>query len=322
MYKATIFLCCCCVVCCYSSPFNGEFEFHNSNNIPIGWDYFNEVLSETILLPDISTGGAPWHWRIDHDIGLSPFAGDRMLTLTTSANDELVSSAWRVISVQGGQVIKGMFWIGTCDYFPYNDWFTIILYPVDSVLNDEIVIFRYEVSDIGDYSSLGAWMRFQYAFTEEQAGDYILTIYTSDFGDAIYSSQMALDRVTICWDVTGEADLNCDCVVDLNDLAVVLNDWMIMCLDQYADCLGGTDLNGDGIVDGGDLFEMNKYWLKGEKVNHNLRCDVDTDDGLVNLRDFAAYAAKQGQANAEHDYDNSGVVDKADLTIFCTEYLR
>lgn len=297
-------------------------EFNGPNNIPIGWDWFNQALSETVLLPDASSGGWPWYWRIDPNIGLLPFSGDRMLTLTTSANDELTSSAWRIISVRGGQSIKGMVWFGTCDYFPYNDWFTIILYPVDPRLVDEIIIFRYEISDIGDFSSLGGWMRFQYNFTPEEAGEYYFTILTSDHGDAIYSSQMAADNLAICEDDTGWADLNCDCTVDSIDFTLLLNDWMVECNDPYADCLGGTDLNGDGIVNSDDLLEMNKYWFKGERINHNLRCDVSTDDGVVDFKDYAAFADKFRQTDTDHDYNNNGTVSWADLSELCGEYLK
>jgi len=57
----------------------------------------------------------------------------------------------------------------------------------------------------------------------------------------------------VCDPCAGIADLNCDGVVDGNDLSAVLGQW-----GECAGCV--ADVNDDGIVDGNDLAVVLGAW--------------------------------------------------------------
>ena len=206
--------------------------------------------------------------------GLFPFEGEHFLVLSTGdvPRGSAGAKVQQSITVDAGDKLTGVYFFGTCDYWDYNDfaYIKLIPQPGDSNLS-EISIVEISVWDVGDYSSLSGWKRFEQVFDTNQAGTYNLTIAVGDYGDAVWDTYMVVDGIVLCHDPPAAGDLSCDCTVNFQDFAFLAADWLRDCNDPnvYYDpnshCLLGTDLTGDGPVDINDLQVMSEYWLEGIK---------------------------------------------------------
>lgn len=261
-----------------SAPYNGRFELFDYNdtidiNTPTGWQYENytDVVGHFIPHPE---PGETTNWRINLQTGLLPFEGEHFLVLSTGDMPEQVAYAkvWQSITVGAGDKLTGVYFFGTCDYKPYNDFAYIKLIPPRNDPNlSEVNIVQISIQDLGDFSSMSGWERFEKTFDVNQAGTYDLTILVSDYGDAIWDTYFAVDGIVLCHNPPPAGDLSCDCTVNFEDFALLAVDWLCDCNnpnvynDPNSNCLLGTDLTGDGPVDTKDLQIMSEYWLEGTK---------------------------------------------------------
>lgn len=121
-------------------------------------------------------------------------------------------------------------------------------------------------------------------------------------------------------------DLDQDCFVDMNDLKVLAEVWLVEEPSQR------YDLFKDGIVNFRDFAFLAEYWKSnsywGNWGDDNcyemelLASDLNYD-GIVNLVDFAVLSSdwmKEGNC-INCDIDNSGAVDYKDLSIMSDEWL-
>ncbi len=140
-----------------------------------------------------------------------------------------------------------------------------------------------------------------------------MRIRISDVNDFVITSQFAIDILSVCESSTGKADLNCDCIVDIKDFAVLANDWTNNCTDLYGDCLLGTDINDDKIVDVCDLSILAEYWGRGNK-NLHLRSDI-YDDNIIDFKDFSVFAGLFDANLPLTDFNADGCTDYYDLDV-------
>ena len=260
---------------CASEVNNGRFELYEFNevNVPTGWQCENyaDVVGNFIPHPD---QGGFTNWRIDTTTGLFPFEGEHFLVLSTGDMPEQVTYAkvWQSITIDACDKLTGVYFFGTCDYKPFDDFAYIKLIPPPGDLNlSEINVVQISVLDLGDFSSMSGWKRFEYTFDINQAGTYNLTIFVGDYEDEYWDSYFIVDGIVLCHDPPAAGDLSCDCTVNFQDFAFLAADWLRNCNnpsdynDPNSHCLLGTDLTGDGPVDINDLQVMSEYWLEGIK---------------------------------------------------------
>lgn len=307
------------VVTSYGAPDNGDFLICDSNDGPLCWEYCNGVKIEETVFPDLRSGGSCENWRIDVEKGLKPISG-KILMLTTGTNDELESYAQQIVTFQPGDVFKTLTFFGSCDAEFMFDYGVIELDPIG--VGSTVEILRYSFADTVHYNSYGGWKRNEWHYPYSYEGDYYIRYLVSDGKDIAFTArtQMAVNSSVICPDNTGEADLNCDCYVDFVDFALFAGDWLVDCNDRFADCLLGTDFNGDSVVDYVDLNELAQYWNCGERVTHSR---IDFGNPGVDFMDFARFANWYGEEYEWYDLDGSGgVVDLGDLAVFSEHWLK
>jgi hypothetical protein len=157
----------------------------------------------------------------------------------------------------------------------------------------------------------------------------------------ILSFQLALNTSSVgfiqyyaLWDSIGfnsvcgmngyaKADLNHDCVVDINDLAVFAEGWLSP---------NGPDLNNDGNVDFIDFAVVGRSWgndTRGaaflpKKDFVFLSGDLD-DNGIVDFVDFSILANNwfgQGGSCVRYDLNKDGIVDLRDLSLLAGQWLQ
>lgn len=259
-------------------PCNGRFEFFDYNsvldiNTPTDWQCENYTDVVGHFIPHPEQGGFT-NWRIDTTNGLFPFEGEHFLVLSTGdiRPEPSYAKAWQTITVEAEDKLTGVYFFGTCDYKPYYDFAYIKLIPPPGDLNlSEVNVVQISISDLGDFSSMSGWKRFEYTFDVNQAGTYDLTILVGDYVDAVWDTYFIVDGIVLCHNPPPAGDLSCDCTVDFQDFAFLAKDWLCDCNDpdSYKDpntnCLLGTDLTGDGPVDINDLQVMSEHWLEGTK---------------------------------------------------------
>ncbi len=280
----------------YANVFNGGFEISDFNtsidiNIPTGWqcENYTSVVGKFIPNPE---SGATTHWRINTIAGLPPFEGEHFLVLSTGnmPRQAAVGSArvWQDIAVEAGDMLTGVYFYGTCDYissFPnFNDWADIqLIHSTDP--NKNVPAVHVTTKDVGSYgsnenSSMSGWKKFAYFFDANHTGNYTLVIDVNDFSDLAYESYIAVDALALCHNSL-YGDLNCDCTVDFQDFSLLAADWLCNCKnplvhsdsssdpnlynDPNLNCLLGTNLSGNNIVDGNSLLILTEYWLEGTR---------------------------------------------------------
>ena len=278
-----IAVCICFVVCPgYAELINGGFEISEPNetlgvDLPTGWQTENHasVVDNFIssLLPGRTDG-----WLIDVNEGLFPFEGQSFVLFDTDNLSQFYSArAWQEVSVSANERISGVYFFGTTDYLTWNDYAKISLIPPPETGLRDIVLARIDVSDVGDFSSTDGWERFEYVFSESEAGSYELELSVRNVDDFRLPSYLAVDDIRICV-VPEYGDINHDCEVDLGDFALLSSEWLCDCTDSnslpdpnrcpWTDLEQGqisvnliSDLDGDMIVDSNDLDKMSLYWL-------------------------------------------------------------
>ena len=218
---------------------NGGFEIPDPNRAtqwftpPLHWDSFNfaGIRSEYIPEPEY---GQVVTWTIP-----APYEGHSFLLLSTGdvegpGSDPLTvfSSLEQAITVCPGNVLYGSYFFGTCDYRPYNDTGLIKLIPVDP--NDglrPILLVSISVDDLGNFQSTDGWQHFSYMFSDANCGQYYIYCEVRDILDSRYQSYLALDNFRICQGAPAYGDLNSDCDVDYDDLAILGRSWLADCND-------------------------------------------------------------------------------------------
>jgi hypothetical protein len=260
-------------------PCNGRFEFFDPNsdfNTPTDWQHANYTAVVNHFIPHpVPRQGETTNWKIDPEVGLSPFEGDYFLVLSNGdmPGEPSYAKVWQTIAVEAGNKLTGAYFFGTCDYLPYNDFADIRLIPLPDDSNlSEISIVYISVEDVCNYGSLSGWTRFEKTFTADEAGTYDLIIRVSDYGEDIYwDSYFAVDGLVLCRYPSGVGDFTCDCTVNFQDFTLFAADWLRDCSDPlvYNDpntnCRLGTNLSGSSPVDIDDLWIMSEHWLEGTK---------------------------------------------------------
>jgi hypothetical protein len=252
---------------------NGGFELYDYNappdfNTPTGWERTNY----TAVVGSFAGRffAQRYNWILDANIGLIPYEGECFVVLSTGdfLPEPNHAELRRLITINAGDRLTGAYFFGTNDWTPWNDWGTIqLVLPDTNTVVKEIVDVH--VADVQSFRSMKGWKRFDCVFDANQAGDYDLKIFVSDYGDYIYNSYFAVDGLTICPQGPPFADINTDCIVGFQDFAMLANDWMCDCnnLEVFNDpnhnCVYGTDITENGLVDINDLQIMSDYWLEG-----------------------------------------------------------
>ncbi|HBG28448.1 MAG: hypothetical protein A2Y10_10885 [Planctomycetes bacterium GWF2_41_51] len=244
------------------------------SNTPTSWYFENYVEVVGNFFPHPASGYYTG-WKFNEATGLYPFEGESFIVLSTGdwPESSSYSKIWQTITVGEGETLTGVYFFGTCDYWDYNDFSYIKLIPLrDDLEHEEIIIAQESLKSVGgDYTSLGGWKRFAYTFDASEAGKYQLTIFVSDYRDNAWDSYLAVDAIKLCHNPPENGELNCDCTVNFEDFAIMVSDWLYDCNDPifYNDpntnCLLGTDLSGNGLVELNDLRIIAENWLLGIK---------------------------------------------------------
>ena len=276
------------LIVCITAPvfaqiYNGDFEGgvelieqnspnFNDFNAPLDWERENYAAVVDNFIPDPAPDQGNYdNWLIDTEIGLLPYHNQSFVVLSTGDFDPDPQKAqiWQNIAVKAGERISGVYFFGTCDYPQFDDYATITLIPdANSDLRD-IVLVRVSARDVGQFSSMAGWERFEYTFSQAEAGTYELVLHVTDLIDLIYESYLAVDNITICT-APEYGDLNYDCKTNMLDFALFAQDWSQDCSDpNYLEdpnnnCRHGTDIDDNGPVDFNDLYLMERFWLDGE----------------------------------------------------------
>lgn len=140
--------------------------------------------------------GSTEYWNIDLEEGLTPFEGDSFVVVSNGSIDPDPDwgRLWQQVTFAPGEKLSGVYFFGTADYLPYNDYGTIALLPEPESGLSDIEIVSISVSDVGDNSSTDGWVYFESpVFTELTAGTYSLEIAVYDFTDPLYESYLAVD---------------------------------------------------------------------------------------------------------------------------------
>jgi len=284
----------CAVWACQAAaePANGSFELSDFNDAtlfldPVNWHTENYVTVAQGFIPNEFSGNKT-NWRINPTVGLQAFNGDWVLVLSSGDNNVGYAKAWQRLTLGAGDKLMGVFFFGTCDYRPWNDWAEIKLEPIDGNKPTIMVAFA-DIELLGEnFASLGGWTRFEYTLNEQQVGDYNLVMVVNDKDDQQLESYLVVDSLMVCrnLDANGppaKGDFNCDCTVDNKDFAILANDWQYDCnhpimypdgenrpnyYDPNCHCLLGTDMTGvdvygQGLVDYQDLLIFIDNWLVG-----------------------------------------------------------
>ena len=279
-----------CFLCAASrgQPYNGDFEIPDESrpntyydpNVypPLGWDWQdtdnnkNYVGLHTDFVPQPEQGQTI-AWVIP-----APASGERFVLLSTGDSEGPGSEGLteysrieQIIKVCPGDTLYGSYFFGTCDYSPYNDTGTVKASPVDpnSGLRPILLAFS-SVETLGNFKSTDGWQHFQYTFSGETCGDYVLSCEIRDVLDRQYKSYLALDNFRICRAAPGFGDLNHDCGIDYLDLAILSQAWL-------ADCNDPNVLNDpnipcslviqdpnlyDNFINEAQLIQMSENWLE------------------------------------------------------------
>jgi hypothetical protein len=273
-----LFLALLCNVVC-ADPNNGSFEVFDLNETttyldPCDWVTENTVTVSEGFDPQFYMGSKE-NWKIKTNQIFHAFKKDNLLVLSTGDDSLEYARATQKVKIHSGDTLKGAYFFGACDYQPYNDWGVIKLVPLDDQGLSEITVTYVDISMLGNYGSFDRWKKFEYTFTEQEAGDYNLVLFVSDRTDMRLESYLLVDGLTICRynpDIIqpDDADINCDCTVNMEDFKWLANDWGY----HYADantydptinCVFETDLDNSGYVDYNDIQIMSDNWLLGNK---------------------------------------------------------
>lgn len=264
--------------CIFGSIQNGRFEIPDPNQMtqymtpPMNWQIENYAALLEFLIPNPENGPTVT-WKIEH-----PAEGQTFCLLSTGdlygpGSDQLItrSSISQSVSFASGDILMGSYFFGTCDYFPYNDTGSIVLFPVDP--NDglrDILLATANVEDVGNFGSTEDWVNFSYTFNEATQGQYLLTCEVIDVRDTKYKSYLAVDNLRVCFGTPLYGDINLDCAVDLTDFDFFAHLWMADCSDPntYDPNLPCTiaDFNPDELIDPNDLLLFTDCWLENYKA--------------------------------------------------------
>ncbi len=129
-----------------------------------------------------------------------------------------------------------------------------------------ITLARVGVKKVGSYSSLEKWEYFEYTFAASEEGGYHLIIRVDDYLDDLFTSYFAVDGLTLCdTPLDGDINRDCrvnfkDFPWLATDWLKNCSDPNYFS-DPNSNCYKGTDLNGDGPVDLNDLELMSDSWM-------------------------------------------------------------
>ncbi|MCD4830424.1 MAG: hypothetical protein K8R02_01295 [Anaerohalosphaeraceae bacterium] len=275
------------VVICQADIYNGGFEIADpcqtqDFTTPDGWGCENYAAKVGHFLPQPQAGAGrnnPFDWKIDYTIGLFPFEGHSYLLVSTGPDpNETIpdpgmnvrTEAVQEITVSEGEMIQGMYFFGTCDYYGWNDTAEIMLWPTRDLTLTDIELVRISVLDVGDNSSTLGWQRFEYVFDANQAGAYDLAIAVWDVDDGSLHTYFAVDALSLCNVPVTNSDINLDCEVNFLDFTILADDWLEDCsVANYAcdpnnnGCFIGTNLADSNFVNANDLGVFVQDWLEG-----------------------------------------------------------
>ncbi len=252
---------------------NGDFEqsIEGMNfNTPADWNCVNYTAVVSSFFPNPTRGSYEnWKINIEPNNPIKPFSGNSLLALSTGNLIEIEpmnADVWQDIYLDIGQSVIGVYFFGTCDYIPYSDYAYMELQSLDTPENPAIQVFYEAVDDpnIGSYGSTPGWMAFESPPIEDgQQGMYRIFIRVSDGLDHIYETYLLLDGMRVCTPPEN-GDVNVDCKVDLWDLALVSENWMLEAENPDIRFPYYADLDGDGIINSNEVDLINVNWLDGD----------------------------------------------------------
>jgi hypothetical protein len=264
-------------------------EVIEPNAPPLCWEHENYAGIQNEFFP-LTESGLVLNWNIEE-----PNDGDYFLVVHTGGfagkNDRSVleATAFQQIFLPAWTLIRGVYYFGTSDYYPYFDYGAIRLVPYNDP-NDPntpcdpndpntcppvlqtIELARCSVNEVGNFGSTGAWIPFSYTILPQQEGAYKLIISVADVLDTLYESFFAVDNLSICGPLTPLGDVTRDCCVNMDDLAFFSHEWLQVCsidpnYPNYFDpnqtdpnCMC-ADFTKDNIVDSNDLYPLHENWL-------------------------------------------------------------
>jgi hypothetical protein len=275
--QLVVLLCALLIGQAVGEPYNGSFELYEYNettgfNDPNGWYTENYVTVSQGFIPD-SFSGTKTNWRIDLAAALSPFKGNSLLVLSSGGNSLQYAQASQSVSIGEGDKITGVYFFGTCDYRPWNDWSEIKLVKKNDSNGSEILLAFADIELLGEnYGSFPGWKRFEHTFTASEVGDYNLVLFVSDKDDYQLESYLVVDGLLLSRynevnPPPEHADFTCDGTVDFKDFTILAKGWQHECsntaYDPNCNCLLGTDLDASGLIDFNDIRILSENWLCG-----------------------------------------------------------
>ena len=162
-----------------------------------------------------------------------------------------------------GEVVSCYYFFGTYEYRTplsnYNDAGKIYLWDGSS----EHSLVEIQATDVGNNNCMQHWKKASVIVPHE--GLYWIIIQVLDLGDAEGPSFLFVDKFSKCNDFSSIADINNDCDVNLEDLAILCECWTgDMTLKETGEEIfcGIADLNDDSKVNNDDLCVIEENWLK------------------------------------------------------------
>ena len=219
----------------HGSVLNGEFDAQNSEMVPYEWESLHYAVSVKEFIP-VPAIGHPIQWKVpkvgDHYVLKAE--DDGYFAVISTGNPDMTGNfavLQQLVTVSDGETIRGKYLFGTCDYLGWNDHAEIELIhmdniPVETDLSKNILLASADVAGVGSYSSHDGWQSFEYRFSPEQAGEYILSCKASDLVDDYYESYLFVDKFEIL-PLPPYGDFNRDESVDLEDYARLSSCWLV-----------------------------------------------------------------------------------------------
>ncbi|WP_077539923.1 hypothetical protein [Sedimentisphaera cyanobacteriorum] len=191
---------------------NGSFEIFDENDPNLfeqSWETTNSVRCVSSFgTADVSfeySQASQVEWDLDPAQAVH---GDYFAVLSTGDTgsddgDSIMAEIRQKITFQPGEVIGGVYYFATADYYGWNDYAKITLNPASRERETDLSTIEIEfengktemdVETVGDFRSMENWSTFEYEFTEQTAGEYYLTCGVYDRNDRIYKSYLMLDN--------------------------------------------------------------------------------------------------------------------------------
>jgi len=157
-----------------------------------------------------------------------------------------------------------------------------------------------------------------------QATDFSDTSFHPFFADGGYGIPVYVDHISINIHYQLYADLNRDGIVDIEDFAILAEQWLGSPGNPSADI---SPDGGNGVIDLQDFVKLAEAWGEIDTGGYYLDADLNRN-GIIDFADFNVFSKQwMGNCNVPDwcsgcDFNKNGSVDLLDLEILAKYWLE